>query len=121
MSQDLCLFQKAFIWLTKIQKHPWQASYDIRPRGMPKHLQFPLIHKRHKPRLDGRLANIQLAQCGVCTEKKGCKNLVLCLQEGKVAGRTKEKGCRDLADGAEIVLGNWEMDIDSRLDEAVFK
>lgn len=38
-----------------------------------------------------------------------------------MAGKSKAKGCLDLADGAELVLGNWELEIDCYIDEASFR
>lgn len=42
-------------------------------------------------------------------------------QEGKVTAKSKAKGCWDLADGADVTVGNWEIEVDRALDEATFR
>lgn len=40
--------------------------------------------------------------------------------EGQNVSRSRVKGTLDMPDGAELTLGNWEVEIDARLDAATF-
>jgi len=43
------------------------------------------------------------------------------MQDGKVAGKGRVKGCLDMPEGAELVVANWEVEIDSPIEESAFR
>ena len=43
------------------------------------------------------------------------------LQEGKLVAKSHVKDAKDMPSGAELVLGNWEVEVDTRLDAQAFR
>ncbi|KAK9809182.1 hypothetical protein WJX72_010957 [[Myrmecia] bisecta] len=54
-------------------------------------------------------------------EVKGDSSCILYDEDGKHLSKSRVKGCRDMPGGAELTIGNWEIEVDSRMDEDKIK
>ena len=43
------------------------------------------------------------------------------MQEGKVVSKSKVKGTKNMPEGAELDMGNWELQVDAVMDEQQFR
>lgn len=53
-------------------------------------------------------------------EVKADETCILYGVEGQNVSRSRVKGTLDMPEGAELTLGNWELEVDARLDPASF-
>ncbi|KAK9848939.1 hypothetical protein WJX84_002437 [Apatococcus fuscideae] len=53
-------------------------------------------------------------------EVKADATCILYGAEGQNVSRSRVKGTLDMPEGAELTLGNWELEVDARLDAATF-
>ncbi|BDA44096.1 DNA repair and recombination protein RAD54B [Coccomyxa sp. Obi] len=57
---------------------------------------------------------------GVLEVKEGI-GCTLYDEEGKIITRGNVKGCKDMPEGAEIPLGNWDLEVDAQIDAENFR